>query len=193
MQRTRALAVSVVLLLGVFATLPALGQFEDQGQELVGEAAPDFVLKDANGQEWTLSDLKGEKVVLLDFGSTGCLPCLATVQDLQALHETYRDKPVQIFTICVSGLPLDQLKEWVEDMKLTYPVLGDLEFEAAQAYGLEVIPFTVIIDHEGIVRWVHTGHPDDYVDLVTKQFDEWLAKVPAEGSKPDQDPQESPQ
>jgi peroxiredoxin len=182
-------------LLGILVTLPVAAQpsWEDQGKELLGKPAPDFCLKDASGKEWKLSDLKGKKVVLLDLGSTGCIPCRATVKDLQKLHEACKDKPVQIFTICVNGLPLDQLKEWAEYMGLTYPVLGDLEFKAAQAYGLDVIPFTVIIDHRGIVRWVHTGHPDDYRDLVTKQLDEWLAKVPAEGKKPDGKPQGAPQ
>ncbi len=192
MRRHRGLIVWVVVLLGVVATLPALAQWEDQGKELVGKPAPDFSLKDADDKDWKLSDLKGKKVVLLDFGSTGCLPCRATVKDLQKLHETYKEKPVQVFTICVNPVSATMLKDWIAAMELTYPILRDAEFKTAEAYGLQVIPFTVIIDHEGIVRWVYTGHPDDYRDLVTKQFDEWLAKVPAEEKKPDEKPKETP-
>jgi len=187
--------VGFVSLLCALATLPLGAQpsWEDQGKELVGKPAPSFTLKDATGKEWKLSDLKGKKVVLLDFGSTGCLPCLATVRDLQKLHETHKNKPVQILTICINGMPLDSLKQWAEHMELTYPILGDLEFKAAEAYGLEVIPFTVVIDHKGVVRWVHTGHPDDYKDLVTEQFDALVKDVPAEEPKPDEKAQERPQ
>ena len=190
-MRRRGFAIPSVALL--LAVCPALAQWEDQGKELVGKPAPGFALKDATGKGWKLADLKGKKVVLLDFGSTGCLPCLATVRDLQKLHETYKDKPVQILTICVNGMPLDSLKQWAEHMGLTYPILGDRELKAAEAYGLQVIPFTVIIDHQGVVRWVHTGHPDDYKDLVTEQLDALVKDVPAEVPKPDQKPQERPQ
>ncbi len=188
MRRHGHWVVSAVVLLGMLATLTAVAQWEDQGKGLVGKPAPDFTLKDAADKAWKLSDLKGKKVVLLDFGSTGCLPCRATVKDLQKLHETYKEKPVQIFTICVNPISTDMLKEWIAAMELTYPILRDVEFKTAQAYGLEVIPFTVLIDHTGVVRWVHTGHPDDYRDLVTKQLDELIAKVPAEEKKPAEKP-----
>jgi len=195
MRLHKGLVVGVVVLLGLLAMLPIAGQdpWEDQGKELIGKPAPDFALKDAADKEWKLSDLKGKKVVLLDFGSTGCLPCRATVKDLQQLHVAHKEKPVQIFTICVNPVSAEMLKEWIAAMGLTYPVLRDVEFKAAEAYGLQVIPFTVIIDHEGIVRWVHTGHPDDYKDLVTKQFDELIPKVPTDERKPEEKPKETPQ
>ncbi|MGQ9731609.1 MAG: peroxiredoxin family protein [Candidatus Zipacnadales bacterium] len=189
MQRARLLILSTGLPLAVLTTLPALAQWEDQGRDLLGKPAPDFALKDATGKNWKLSDLKGKKVVLLDFGSTGCLPCLDTVRDLQKLHESYNDKPVQIFTICVNGMPLDSLKQWAEYMELTYPILGDLEFKAAEAYGLQVIPFTVIVDHKGVVRWVHTGHPDDYKELVNEQLKALIREVPPAPQKPQEDSQ----
>ena len=178
MRGHKGLVTRIVVLLGVVVMLSAAAQaqWEDQGRRLIGKPAPDFALKDANGKEWKLSELKGKKVVLLDFGSTGCLPCRATVKDLQKLHEAYKDKPVQILTICVQRIPLDRLKEWVTGMGLTYPVLADLELKAAEAYELQVIPFTVVVDRKGVVGWVHTGHPDDYAQQVGKQLDRLLAE-----------------
>ncbi len=192
MRRPRAIVAGVALALGLVGAVAAQPSWEGQGRELVGKLAPDFALRDTTGKDWKLSDLKGKKVVLLDFGST-CRTCESVAKELQELHEAYKGKPLEIVTVSAGGLPLGQLKEWAQRTRLTYRILGDLELKGAEAYGLEVIPFTVIVDHTGTVRWVHTGHPDDYKDRLAKQLDDWLAKVPSEQETPDEEPQETPQ
>jgi peroxiredoxin len=174
--------------LAALSALPlgAQSSWEDQGKELVGKPAPDFVLKDTTEKEWKLSDLKGKKFVLIDFGST-CRTCQETVKDLEVIHQAYKQRGLQVLTVCGNAPDMDFLREFVAAMKLTYPVLWDSEYKAGEAYEVEAVPFTVIVGKDGVVRWVHTGHPEDYKPLLREQLD---ALLPAEA--PDA-PKETPQ
>lgn len=163
----------------------------EQGKDLVGKPAPDFSLQGTDGKEWKLSDLKGKKVVLLDFGST-CYTCQVIGKELEKIHKDYKGKPVQFLTVCVNGSPAEELKGYAEWLEITYPVLADRQLKAADAYGLWRIPFTVIVDMQGVVRWVHTGHPDDYKQQVREQIDALLPKEP-EPADTETKPEETPQ
>ena len=146
-----------------------------QGDQLVGKPAPDFRLKDTAGKEWRLSALKGQKVVVLDFGRTYCVGCQDVVKDLKQIHQAYKDRGVQVFTVCINAEDPKVVHDFVVQLGIPYPVLLDKDLAAAQAYGLQTIPFTVIVQKGGSVHWVHTGHPDDYAQLVRQQLDRLLA------------------
>ncbi len=51
---------------------------------VVGEAAPDFTLKDTTGKTWQLSQLRGQ-VVFINFWATWCPPCLKELPSMQKL------------------------------------------------------------------------------------------------------------
>ena len=187
-MRSSIMLSGVALALCALIILPARSQdpWEDQGKELLGKPAPDFVLKDTTEKEWKLSDLKGKKAVLIDFGSM-CRTCQETVKDLEVIHQAYKQRGLQVLTVCGNVADMDALREFVAAMKLTYPVLWDSEYKAGEAYGVQAIPFTVIVGKDGLVRWVHTGHPENYKTLVREQLD---ALLPPEA--PDA-PKETPQ
>ena len=148
---------------------------DDPGADLVGKPAPEIVLRDANGKSWKLSELKGKKVVVLDFGRTFCVGCRDTAKDLQQIHKAYKGKGVQVLTVCINAGDLDTVKQFIKDLKLTFPVLRDVELKAAKAYDLQMIPLTVLVQKSGYVHWVHTGHPANYSTLVRGQLDGLLA------------------
>ena len=178
--------VGLVTVLAALMALPLGAQpsWEDQGKELLGKPAPDFTLRDTTDKEWKLSDLKDRKVVLLDFGST-CFTCQQTVKDLETIHKAYKQRGLQVLTLCGNAPDMNFVREFVSAMKLTYPVLWDSEYKAADAYEFQAIPFTVLVGKDGVVRWVHTGHPQNYKALVREQLDKLL---PAEA-----EPEDTPQ
>lgn len=65
--------------------------------------AINFTLKDLNGKETELSDHIGEKVILINFWATWCLPCIKEFPHLQELYETYQEKEFIMFAISVDG------------------------------------------------------------------------------------------
>lgn len=162
-------AVSVIL-----AGVAPPHAWSEQESKLVAKPAPNFKLKDIAGKEWQLSKLKGKKIAVLDFGATACIPCRFTVTDLEKIHQAYKGRGVQVLTICLNARSPQTVRDFVSEMKLTYPVLADVEFKAAEAYRVQVIPFTVIVGKDGVVRWTLKGHPEDYRQLVQAQLDALL-------------------
>lgn len=115
-----------------------------------GSEAPEINLPDVNGNPLTLSSLRG-KVVLIDFWASWCGPCRKEMPAVVKAYAKYKSKGFEIY-----GVSLDKTKEnWVEAIQkdgITWPQVSDLKFwdcEAAKAYNVEGIPFTVLIDKEG--------------------------------------------
>ncbi len=118
----------------------------------VGDVAPDFTLNNPEGQDVTLSSLRG-KYVLIDFWASWCGPCRMENPNVVALYNKYKDKGFAIY-----GVSLDKDKAaWLAAIKkdnLTWIHGSDLKFwnsAVAQTYGVNAIPATFLLDKEGKV------------------------------------------
>ena len=132
----------------------------------VGAEAPDFTLKDQNGQEVRLSSFRGVKNVLLVFyplAFTGtCQGELCSVRD--NLNDFANDA-VQVLTVSVDSSPSH--KVWATESGFTFPVLSDFwpHGAVAQAYGVfnEERGFanrgTFLVDKTGVVRFAEMTGP----------------------------------
>ncbi|MGZ4098494.1 MAG: redoxin family protein [Bacteroidia bacterium] len=115
-----------------------------------GQTAPEINLPTPDGKELALSSFKG-KVVLIDFWASWCGPCRREMPNVVKAYSKYKDKGFEIY-----GVSLDQDKDrWIEAIKkdgITWPQVSDLKYwecEAAKIYGVQGIPFTVLLDKEG--------------------------------------------
>ncbi|MBI4722105.1 MAG: TlpA family protein disulfide reductase [Candidatus Stahlbacteria bacterium] len=130
----------------------------------------EFALKDLQGNEYTLSKLKG-KVVIIDFWATWCRPCQQTIPIFNALYDKYKDKGVLILGI---GLDKEEsLKRFTEYNKISYPVLIGSQ-EIAKTYSISAIPHTFIIDKKGKVASHHIGFLPDLQTLLEKEIESLL-------------------
>jgi thiol-disulfide isomerase/thioredoxin len=115
-----------------------------------GTVAPDFTFNTPEGKPLALSSFKG-KITLVDFWASWCGPCRKENPNVLRMYKKYHDKGFEIL-----GVSLDEEKEkWVAAIKkdgLPWQQVSDLKGWSSQAcalYGIDAIPFTVLLDKEG--------------------------------------------
>lgn len=134
------------------ATLPTAQQ-ETGSEQNIHPPAQDFMLKAADGKEYSLSTYKG-KVVFLNFWATWCAPCRHELPEVQALFEEIDSNEVAILTITLPGgqeKEPDEIASFVQSEGYTFPVLFDESGDVFSAYGVNSFPTTFMIDKEGNV------------------------------------------
>ncbi|WP_369388933.1 peroxiredoxin [Streptomyces sp. CG1] len=134
----------------------------------VGDKAPDFELKDNHGRTVKLSDLHGDKNVVLlfyPFAFTGV--CTGELCELRDNLPKFVNGDTQL--LAVSNDSIHTLRVFAEQEGLEYPLLSDFwpHGNVSRAYGVFdedkgcAVRGTFIIDKEGVVRWtVVNGLPD---------------------------------
>ena len=118
----------------------------------------DFVVYDAQGNPYRLSDFRG-KPVILNFWASWCGPCKSEMPDLQAAYEQYGED-VQFLCINLTdgaSETISTASAYINRMGYTFPVYFDLTYSAAYAYDVYAIPVTYFIDREGNVIGNWTG------------------------------------
>jgi thiol-disulfide isomerase/thioredoxin len=118
---------------------------------LVNETiAPGFKVTALNNEEVSLEKYKG-KIVLLDFWATWCGPCIADMPSVKAMYKKYGKEGFEII-----GVSLDddymRLQHYLRREEITWPQYFDESGKIAQLYRVKGIPYTVLIDQDGIVR-----------------------------------------
>lgn len=126
--------------------------------DLLGQQRPDFTLASIDGRRVSISDFDG-RVVLINFWATWCAPCREEMPMLSELHRQYTDRGLQVVGIALDDL--QQVRDFVGDLQITYPVLvGATDVLAAgRRYGnrSSLLPYSVLIDRQGVVRWTRLG------------------------------------
>lgn len=136
----------------------------------VGSEAPDFALRDENGQEVTLSSLRGRNVVLIFFPAAFSGLCTKELHQATDLADRYDAAGAQVYGISVDS-PF-ALKAWKRDESLTASFLSDFHPKGAVAQAYEAyIPeagvatrATYVIDKDGRVAHKMVNHPGEMRD-----------------------------
>ena len=118
-----------------------------------GRSSGDFTLKDVNGNEVSLSEYRGE-VVVLNFWATWCPPCREEIPDFIEVYDNYKDRGVQF--LGVSSEDVNTLKDFISNYGINYTVLVD-NAGVGDDWGIDAIPTTFIIDREGQVVFKTVG------------------------------------
>ncbi len=155
------------------------------GNTQVGVVAPDFKAIDLMDRTITLSQFKGQKVILLEFWASWCIPCRESLPDLKLLYDKFNSEGLEI--ICVS-IDYDK-NSW--EKAVAEEQIGTLfniwvaqnfsggptqitENDIYSNYNYNTIPQTILIDKKGTIAAIWIGASEENKDSLDKQLSKLL-------------------
>jgi peroxiredoxin len=135
--------------------------------------APEFTLKDGNGQTVHLSDYKG-KVVLLDFWATWCGPCKIEIPWFMEFEQQLKDRGFAVLGVSMDEDGWNAIKPYVEQLKVNYRILLGNDQVGELYGGVESLPTTFLIDRQGKIASVHIGlssGKEEFKNAITQLLD----------------------
>ncbi|HAK89840.1 MAG TPA: hypothetical protein DHV16_01700 [Nitrospiraceae bacterium] len=141
--------------------------------KLSGQKAPDFTLKDINGNPVSLSSFKG-KVVLLNFWATWCPPCKAEMPSMNRLQEKFKNRGFVIIAVSTDGR-IDEPKDFITKNPVSFIVLHDSKLKVSRnLYKVFMMPTTFLIDKRGIIVEKYFGEQDWMEPEIIKEIEALL-------------------
>ena len=160
------------LIVIVSATLVASGVLA--AGPLAGSPAPDFALRSMGDANVRLSEHLGE-VVLINFWATWCGPCRQEMPILDGLYGKYQRAGLVMLGINVDE-DRDDAMEMAQTLRVTYPILFDERKDVSRAFQIDTMPLTILIDREGVIRYVSEGFKPGYERLYAEKLRELLGE-----------------
>ena len=105
------------------------------------------------------ASLPAGKVVIVHFWATWCAPCQKSLPALQALYAKYKARGVEVVAIAVDDQK-DGIADFAKRFAAKFPVAWDDGHVVAEAYTVNSMPSTMIVDKEGNLAHTHQGYHD---------------------------------
>jgi len=159
------LLTSAVLLIlglgwiGISAGLPGGTDTPGIPAPKAGFLAPDFTLTTLEGEQVTLSDLRGQAVIV-NIWASWCQPCRAEMPALQTVYDEYADQGLTLLAVnATSQDSVAAAAGFIDELGLDFPVLLDTDGEVGRLYQVSALPSTFFVLPDGTIQEVVIGGP----------------------------------
>ena len=133
---------------------------------------PGIRLQDLDHRLHSLADYR-DKVILVNFWASWCIPCVTEMPGMQRLADTLKDQPFEILAINVSDTE-NRIREFLKRMDLRLTILMDRDGEAFKAWQGKVLPASFLLDRSGRIRYQVIGPLEWDSDEAGKIIEELL-------------------
>ena len=156
------------LLVGCFSEEPENNsEGNNIGEVEESNIAPDFTLTTLDGNQVSLSDYKGKKV-LLNFWATWCSYCRSEMPEFQELTEEHGDRVEVLAVNIMQRETVEGIRDFVDNNGYTFKVLLDEDNTVSNAYRVRGVPANYLINSEGEIVIEKSG------PLSEDEIDNWL-------------------
>jgi cytochrome c biogenesis protein CcmG, thiol:disulfide interchange protein DsbE len=124
-----------------------------------GFIAPDFTLKTTDQRSVTLSDLRGQ-AVLINIWTTWCPPCRAEMPAIEKIYQEYKDQG--LIVLGLNSTHQDDpanIGPFIKEYSLSFPILIDDTGSATTAYQVKSLPTSVFVNRDSTINQVVVGGP----------------------------------
>lgn len=153
------------------------GMMVDTGGTVSGKPEPDLKLKDLDGKDVSLGDLKG-KVVFVNFWATWCGPCQEEIPELIDMQNKYASKGFTVLGIAMDDEGKSVVAPFVakekydvngQKMLINYPIVIGTDEAADKFGGIMGYPTSFLISRNGKQIMKFQGPPD--LDIIQKAIE----------------------
>ncbi|MDH3270716.1 MAG: TlpA family protein disulfide reductase [Gemmatimonadota bacterium] len=127
---------------------------------ITGAEAPAFTFASLDGTDVSLSDFRGEQVVLVNVWATWCGPCVVEMPSMQRLYDSLEGEEFEILAVSVDapsgeldefGRPGGDLRAFIEELGLSFPILHDPSGSILTTYQTTGVPESFVIGKDGLI------------------------------------------
>ncbi len=172
MPISTALAIVVIVTLMIFSREETPQQSLPGAPLVVGKPAPDFTLSTLDGTEVSLSQFRGQPV-LINFWASWCFSCREEMPEMVRMYESHKAEGLTILGVNLTFQDfLPDIQAFVNEFNISFPVLLDEDgLVTERLYQIPGIPTTVFVNRDGTIERIQVG-------LITgSQFDQYVAKI----------------
>lgn len=159
------IAITVVGLF-LFSACASLPNFLTNSSPEIGASAPEFTLKDLQGNDVSLRSFRGQ-TVLLNFWATWCGPCR---EEMPTIQERYNDGGFAVLAINFDESQ-EKVQGYMDELGIDLPVLLDPGGTIQELYRIRGYPTSFFVDADGVIRFIHIG------ELKTSDLDYYLMQL----------------
>lgn len=165
------LAGPIVFLVLILSATPARAML------LPGDTPPPLLGVDVNGQMRELAEFRG-RVVIVSFWASWCAPCFDEMKLLERVQRSVgRDRlVVASINFAQSSEVFAELKTRLSDVDLM--LTSDPHGALGTQYGVNRIPFSFVIDQQGVIRYVYSGYGENIQRALAEDLDRLLERSP---------------
>lgn len=114
-----------------------------------------------NSEKFTIQELVGKKVILVDFMTYSCINCQRTFPYVNAWYEKYKDQGLVVVGIHTPEFAFEKdirnVRDAMKKFGITHPIVLDNEYATWNAYGNKYWPRKYLIDIHGNIVYDHIG------------------------------------
>jgi len=116
---------------------------------------PGLSLQDPDHRLHSLTDYR-DKVILVNFWASWCVPCVMEMPGMQRLADTLKDQPFEVLAVNVSDTE-NKIREFTKRMDLHLTILMDHDGDTFKAWQGRVLPASYLLDRSGRIRYQVIG------------------------------------
>jgi len=147
----------LIILITILISFSGIAQVEDVEQQ--GRIAPNFKLEDINGGIFELNEIIGERIILISFNASICKPCREQVEAFSKIYDEFKEKGLTLIAIATDDVKtVAKVKPYIKSMGYDFTVLYDTEGGVSRLYYAQLVPFSVLINQEGLIIYSHMGY-----------------------------------
>lgn len=134
----------------------------------VGDMAPDFTATTLKGESFTLSEERGNMVLVVLFTHT-CPDCKALFNDIMPRIKDIEASGARIIAVSRGGAQ-HEIEEYMCSNGYTFDAIADSSASIYKLYATTYVPRTYLVDEEGVIRYTTIEYNATYVDDILQQI-----------------------